>query len=52
LEDKREDLQSRMRQIRSGAEEAWDEIAAGLDLAIEDVQHALHRAGEKWEKVA
>jgi hypothetical protein len=50
LGNKREDLQSRMRQLRSGAEEAWDEIAAGLDRAMDEVEHALDRAGEAIEE--
>jgi hypothetical protein len=50
LENKREDLQSRMRQIRSSAEGAWDEIAAGLDRAMVEVEHALERAGDALEK--
>ncbi len=50
LENKREDLQSRMRQLRTGAEGAWDEIRAGLDHAMEEVEHALDRAGEVLEK--
>lgn len=50
LENKREDLQSRVGQLRSGAEDAWDEIQAGLDRAMEEVEHALDRAGEELEK--
>ncbi len=50
LENKREDLQSRMRKLREGADEAWDEIRVGLDRAMEDVAHALDRAGETLEK--
>jgi len=50
LENKREDLQSRMRQLRSGAENAWSEIAAGLDRAMDEVEHALDRAGDEFEK--
>lgn len=50
LENKREDLKSRMSQLRTGAEDAWDEIAAGLDRALDEVEHALDRADEAMEK--
>lgn len=50
LENKREDLMSRMGQLRTGAQDAWDEIQAGLDRAMDDVEHALERAGEALEK--
>jgi len=50
LENKREDLQSRMRQLRTAAEDAWDEVPAGLDRAMDEVQHALDRAGEELDK--
>ena len=46
LENVREDLKSRMGQLRTGAESAWDEIATGLDHAMDEVGHALERAGE------
>jgi hypothetical protein len=51
LNNKRMDLESRLRQIQSAGEEALDELGKGLELALEDVQHALDRAGEALEKV-
>ena len=50
LENLREDLQSRMRQLRTGAADAWEEIVKGLDHAMDEVEHALERAGEAIEK--
>jgi len=50
LENVRENLQSRMRRLRTGAEDAWDEIATGLDHAMDEVEHALEQAGEALEK--
>jgi uncharacterized protein YukE len=50
LENLRADLQSRMSQLRTGAGDAWDEIAKGLDHAMDEVEHALERAGEALEK--
>ena len=52
LNNKREDLESRVRQIQQAGEDALEEMGKGLDLALEDVQHALDRAGEALEKVA
>lgn len=46
LENLREDLKSRISQLRTGAENAWDEISRGLDHAMDEVEHALERAGE------
>jgi hypothetical protein len=50
LEEKRQDLESRLRQLRSAAAEAWEEIANGIDQALDDVGHALERAGKAIEK--
>lgn len=50
LENVREDLQSRMSQLRTGAQDAWDEIAKGLDHAMDEVEHALEKAGDALEK--
>ncbi len=50
LETAREDLESRMRQLRTGAENAWDEIASGLDHALDEVEHALERASEAMKE--
>jgi uncharacterized protein YukE len=49
LENVRENLQSRMSQLRTGAEDAWVEIAKGLNHAMDEVEHALERAGEALE---
>ena len=50
LENVRENLESRMRQLRTAAPGAWREIQDGLDHAMEEVDHALERAGEKLEE--
>lgn len=50
LENKREDLQSYMRKLRENAEDAWGEIQVGLDRSLDDVKHALERAGESLER--
>jgi uncharacterized protein YukE len=50
LEEKRQDLESRLRQLRSSAGDAWKEIAIGIDQALDDVGQALERAGEEFNQ--
>lgn len=50
LQNKRTDLEDRLRKAQNASGDAWAEIKKGLDYAMEDVRRALERAGEALER--
>jgi hypothetical protein len=47
LSRKRENLKMRIQLAQTAGEEAWEDVSEGLEDALDDVQHALDKAGKK-----